>query len=82
MTSGWAAGGKQQRKEVKAVVESMRRWVQHGYFTKRVFLKEGQEDRVSFTLTLTECPISDEQMGKLLDILEKAAEEADAVMGR
>ena len=64
------------------MVEAMRRWIQNAHFTKQVFVKEGQEDRVSFTLSIRECPINDEQMGKLLDILEKVAKDADTVMGQ
>lgn len=62
------------------MVEPTRRLVEHAYFAKRVLMKEGEENRVAFSLTLTQCPISDEQMGKLLAILEKAAEDAAAVM--
>lgn len=62
------------------MVEPTKKLVEHAYFSKRVLMKESGENRVSFSLTLTECPISDEQMGKLLEILDKAAEEAAAVM--
>lgn len=43
-------------------------------------MKAGEEDRVGFCMTLTQCPISDEQMSKLLDILDKAAQDAAVVM--
>ncbi len=38
------------------------------------------EERVAYTLTLNQCHVSDEQMGKLLGILDKAAEEAASVL--
>lgn len=62
------------------MVEPMRRMVEHAHFAKRVLMKPGEENRVGFCMTLTECPISDEQMGKLLEILDKAAEDAASVM--
>lgn len=62
------------------MVEPMRRMVERAHFAKRVLMKQGEENRVSFSMTLTECPISDEQMGKLLEILDKAAMDAAAVM--
>ncbi len=62
------------------MVEPTRRLVEHAHFAKRVLMKKGEENRVGFCMTLTECPISEEQMGKLLEILDKAAEEAAVVM--
>lgn len=62
------------------MVEQTRRLVEHAHFAKRVLMKKGEENRVGFCMTLTECPISDEQMGKLLEILGEAAEKAAAVM--
>ncbi len=62
------------------MIEPTRRVVDHCYYTKRVLAKQGEEDRVGFCMTLTQCPITDEQLAKLLNILDKAAEEAAAVM--
>jgi len=52
--------------------------VEHGYHVKRVRMKKGGD--VALSLTLTKCPISDEQTAKLLNILDKAAEEVVTVM--
>lgn len=64
------------------MVEPTKRFVEHAYYTKHVRMENGPVTRLSYEMTLNNCDISEEQMSKLLDILDKAAEDAAVVMGR
>jgi len=59
------------RKEVNKMVEPTKWFVDHAYYTKHVLMEKGPANRISYEMTLNNCDISDEQMGKLLDILNE-----------
>lgn len=63
------------------MVKPLKRLIEHAYFAKKLFMQGNEKTMVGISMTLAECIVSDEQMGKLLEILDKAAEEANTVMG-
>lgn len=54
--------------------------VEHAYYSKGVTIQGGEDSKVSFMLHIDQVSISDEQNGKLLDILDRAAAEAEIVL--
>ncbi len=66
-----------------------KRYIEHSYFSKSALGSKYkiQNDnssaggRVAYTLNIDAVAMSDEQLGRLLEILDRAVEEADSVMG-
>jgi len=58
-----------------------KRWVDYACHVRDVQKEEGERSRVSYHLIVDKCDINDEQMRKLLDILDKTAKDAAVVMG-
>lgn len=58
----------------------IKRLVEHAYYSKGVTIQRGKDSKVSFMLHIDQVSMSDEQNGKLLDILDRAAAEAEIVL--
>lgn len=58
----------------------IKRLVEHAYYSKGVTAKGNESSKVSFMLHIDQVSMSDEQNGKLLDILDRAAAEAEIVL--
>ncbi len=63
------------------MVEPIKRWVDYACHVSDVRKEEGGRGCVTYSVTMNKCDIDDEQMRKLLDILDKAAKDAAVVMG-
>lgn len=57
-----------------------KRLVEHAYYSKGVEVRGSEDSKVSFMLHIDRVPMSDEQNGKLLGILERAAADAETIL--
>lgn len=64
------------------MVEPMTYYIPQAYIHSDDAGQNDETGRVGFTLTITRVSVSNDQFGKLMDILERAASEARAVIGR
>lgn len=68
------------------MVEPGKRLISHNFYSKAVKGEAGegtqdQQPKVSLSLVIDDTAMTNEQLTKLLDILDRAAEDANAIMG-
>lgn len=68
------------------MVEAGKRRVYHNFYSKVVKGEAGErtqdkQPNIGLTLTIDETTLTNDQLTKLMDILDRAAEDANAVMG-
>lgn len=64
------------------MADPIKRWVEHAYYSKGVATQGREDSKVSFMLHIDRVAMSDEENGKLLDILDRAAAEAEAILSQ
>ena len=78
--------GIHNRREVKVMVETGKRLVSHSFYSKAVKGEAGEgtqtkQPTIGLTLVIDDTTMTNDQLAKLMDILDRAAEDANAVMG-
>jgi hypothetical protein len=68
-------------KGVSTMVEPTRRLVEHAFYSQKVKREGSKTAPIGFVVSIDDCPMTNEELTQMLDILREAAEKASKIMG-